>query len=110
MSGPRWSVVIPAFNEARRLPRYLAEIVTYFDGRDEGYEVLVVDDGSTDGTQDAVAPITQAHGPVRLLRGESNEGNGAAVRRGMLAARGEDRKSTRLNSSHSRASRMPSSA
>ena len=91
MSGPRWSVVIPAFNEAQRLPRYLAEVVTYFDGRDEGYEVLVVDDGSTDGTRDAVAQMTRAHGPVRLLRGESNEGKGAAVRRGMLAARGEYR-------------------
>ena len=91
MSGPRWSVVIPAFNEARRLPRYLAEIVTYFDGRDEGYEVLIADDGSADGTQDAVAPMVRANGSVRVLRRDRNEGKGSAVRWGMLAARGDYR-------------------
>ena len=91
MSRPRWSVVIPAFDEARRLPRYLAEIVTYFDGRNEPYEVLIVDDGSTDGTQDAVAPMVRAHESVRVLRQDRNEGKGASVRRGMLAARGDYR-------------------
>jgi len=91
VSGPRWSVVIPAFDEARRLPRYLAEIVTYFDGRNEPYEVLIVDDGSTDGTQDAVAPTVRAHESVRVLRHDWNEGKGASVRRGMLAARGDYR-------------------
>jgi dolichyl-phosphate beta-glucosyltransferase len=91
VSAPRWSVVIPAFNEARRLPRYLAEIVVYFDGRNESYEVLVADDGSTDGTAEAVAAIVRAHPTVRVLRHERNEGKGAAVRRGMLAARGEYR-------------------
>ena len=91
MSRTRWSVVIPAFNEARRLPRYLAEIVTYFDGRGEGYEVLVADDGSTDGTAESVAAIARAHEAVRVLRLDWNEGKGAAVRRGMLAARGDYR-------------------
>jgi len=43
-------VVIPAYNEAHRLPRYLREVVSYLDGRDEPYEILVVDDGSTDDT------------------------------------------------------------
>lgn len=91
MSAPRWSVVIPAFNEARRLPRYLLEIVSYFDGRNEPYEVLVADDGSTDATAEAVATIARAHPAVRVLRHDRNEGKGAAVRRGMLAARGEYR-------------------
>ena len=91
MSRPRWSVVIPAFNEARRLPRYLAEVVTYFDGRGETYEVLIADDGSTDGTADAVAAVARGHQPVRVLRHGRNEGKGAAVRRGMLAASGDYR-------------------
>lgn len=91
MSAPRWSVVIPAFNEARRLPPYLAEIAAYFDGRNEPYEVLVADDGSTDGTSQAVAAIVHAHPSVHVLRHERNEGKGAAVRRGMLAARGRYR-------------------
>jgi dolichyl-phosphate beta-glucosyltransferase len=91
VNRPRWSVVIPAFNEARRLPRYLADVVTYFDGRDEPYEVLIADDGSTDGTGDAVAPMARADGSVRILRQDWNGGKGSAVRRGMLAARGDFR-------------------
>jgi dolichyl-phosphate beta-glucosyltransferase len=83
--------VIPAFNEAGRLPPYLAEVVAYFDGRGEPYEVLVVDDGSADGTAEAVTAVARAHPSVRLLRQERNQGKGAAVRRGMLAARGERR-------------------
>ena len=88
---PRWSVVIPAFNEAGRLPPYLNEIVAYFESRQEPYEVLVVDDGSTDGTIDVVAAIARAHPAVRVLRNERNQGKGAAVRRGMLAAGGRCR-------------------
>jgi dolichyl-phosphate beta-glucosyltransferase len=91
VSRPRWSVVIPAFNEARRLPRHLAEVVAYFDGRGEPYEVLVADDGSTDGTAEAAAAVARGHEPVRVLRAEANEGKGAAVRRGMLAAGGDYR-------------------
>jgi dolichyl-phosphate beta-glucosyltransferase len=83
---PRWSVVIPAFNEAERLPPFLEKVVAYFEGRDEPYEVIVVDDGSTDGTAD----IVEARGipTVTVLRVPSNGGKGAAVRRGMLAAKG----------------------
>jgi len=55
--GPRWSVVIPAYNEASRLPSYLKEIQAYFEGRDESYEVIVVDDGSQDGTADRVREV-----------------------------------------------------
>jgi dolichyl-phosphate beta-glucosyltransferase len=90
-SAPRWSVVIPAFNEAARLPPYLGEVVAYFDSRGEPYEVLVVDDGSVDGTADVVAAIARSHPSVRVLRNERNEGKGAAVRQGMLAARGRYR-------------------
>jgi dolichyl-phosphate beta-glucosyltransferase len=86
-----WSVVIPAFNEARRLPRYLDEVLAYFDSRGGAYEVLVVDDGSTDGTADAVGTAGRGHPAVHVLRSSRNEGKGAAVRRGMLAARGRHR-------------------
>ncbi|HYS16178.1 MAG TPA: dolichyl-phosphate beta-glucosyltransferase [Candidatus Binatia bacterium] len=83
---PRWSVVIPAFNEARRLPQFLETVVAYFEGRDEPYEVIVVDDGSTDGTSSIVE--ARQHTAVKVLRLPRNAGKGAAVRAGMLAARG----------------------
>jgi dolichyl-phosphate beta-glucosyltransferase len=88
VSRPRWSVVVPAFNEARRLPRYLEEVIAYFDARGEPYEVLVVDDGSSDSTVAAVEALARRHAALRVLRMASNEGKGAAVRRGMLAAEG----------------------
>ncbi|PYN38299.1 MAG: glycosyl transferase family 2 [Candidatus Rokuibacteriota bacterium] len=83
---PRWSVVIPAFNEAERLPPFLEKVVAYFEGRDEPYEVIVVDDGSTDGT--AARVEARRLRSVSVLRRQDNAGKGAAVRAGMLAARG----------------------
>lgn len=83
---PRWSVVIPAFNEAQRLPPFLEKVVAYFEGRDEPYEIIVVDDGSTDGTAELVED--KRLGAVEVLRLQPNLGKGAAVRAGMLAARG----------------------
>src|SRR5215510_12286781 len=64
----RWSIVIPAYNEAERLPRYLREVVGYFDGRDEPYEVLVVDDGSVDNTAVGVRQLKDSHPCVALVR------------------------------------------
>jgi len=88
---PRWSVVIPAFNEADRLPAYLDEVVGYLEGRGAPWEVIVVDDGSTDGTADVALAAGRAHRHVRLLALGGNQGKGAAVRAGMLAATGESR-------------------
>ncbi len=84
----RWSVVIPACNEARRLPRSLYDVVAYFDGRDEPYEVLVVDDGSTDDTAARVREMAAEHRAVTLLSLPANRGKGAAVAAGMRRARG----------------------
>jgi dolichyl-phosphate beta-glucosyltransferase len=81
-------VVIPAYNEANRLPRYLREVVRYFDGRDEPYEVLVVDDGSTDDTAARVREEWGAYPAVELVSLEANRGKGAAVRAGMRHATG----------------------
>ena len=86
---PDLSVVIPAYNEAERLPRTLERVRDYLDGRGRSYELLVVDDGSTD---DTVARAREAGGPrLQVLGGEGNRGKGHAVRRGMLAARGARR-------------------
>jgi dolichyl-phosphate beta-glucosyltransferase len=81
-------VVIPAYNEAQRLPAYLSEVVAYFDGRGEPYEVIVVDDGSADETAARVLEAQAIHQAVRLHRLAENRGKGFAVRAGMRAARG----------------------
>ena len=87
------SVVVPAFNEARRLPGLLDALAG--DGRSafaaaglELADVIVVDDGSTDGTYELVQRRTDGRLPLRALRLDRNRGKGAAVRAGMLAARG----------------------
>jgi dolichyl-phosphate beta-glucosyltransferase len=85
MSGLPLSVVIPAYNEARRLPATLDRVHEHLAARGVPHEVLVVDDGSSDGTAEAARA---AGGLVRVLRHEPNRGKGYAVRRGMLAATG----------------------
>ena len=88
MSAPPLSVVIPAFNEARRLPATLARVGEHLAAQGRPHEILVVDDGSADGTAD----VARAGGvDVRVLRHEPNRGKGYAVRRGMLAATGARR-------------------
>jgi dolichyl-phosphate beta-glucosyltransferase len=82
-------VVIPAYNEAHRLPAYLSEVVAYFDGRGEPYEVIVVDDGSADETAARVLEAQSIHPAVTLHRLAENRGKGFAVRAGMRAARGD---------------------
>jgi dolichyl-phosphate beta-glucosyltransferase len=84
------SIIIPAFNEERRLPATLERVVSFVKGKDwPSYEIVVVDDGSTDGT---CALVEEWHGyspAVRLLRNPGNRGKGFAVRHGMLEAAGE---------------------
>lgn len=81
------SVVVPAYNEEGRLAPGLRRAVEYLRGRGCPYELLVIDDGSRDGTS-AVAAAFAAEG-VRVIRHERNRGKGAAVRTGVVASRGE---------------------
>jgi len=87
--SPHWSIVIPAYNEEKRLPACLQEITTYFDSRREGYEVIVADDGSQDGTGAAVRSLQDSCAALRLVQLPCNRGKGRAIRTGMLNARGE---------------------
>lgn len=83
---PSLSVVIPAFNEEKRLPSTLAIILRFLRSRGESFEVLVVNDGSKDRT----AEMARAAGAeVRVLENPGNRGKGYSVRNGMLNAHGE---------------------
>jgi len=86
---PGVSIVIPAYNEEQRLPAYLTEVRTYLDRGDLQIEVLVVDDGSKDGTAAYVRGIEAVDPRVRLVQQPYNQGKGNAVRRGVLEARGQ---------------------
>src|SRR5215470_20245693 len=84
------SIVIPAYNERRRIGKTLSETFSYLDGLNIESEVLIVDDGSTDGTVDKVMEsMERARGRLRLIRNPGNRGKGYSVRSGMLQARGE---------------------
>ena len=87
----RWSVVIPAFNEATRLPPYLEQIFEYFEGRGEPYEVLVVNDASIDATGEMLRAVAARQPALLVLTHDYNHGKGGAVRAGMLAATGDFR-------------------
>lgn len=85
--APRLSLIIPAFNEIRRLPNFLDEVQTYLDSENFiSYEVIVVDDGSRDNTAEMVLQRMTSWPQLRLLQHAENRGKGAAVREGMLAA------------------------
>lgn len=79
------SVVIPAFNEEERVPGTLATVLPFLRSRGETFEIVVVNDGSTDAT----AAVAERAGPeVRVLHNPGNRGKGYSVRNGMLSAQG----------------------
>ena len=84
---PLLSIIIPAFNEAERLPSTLQRIMDFVRTRNAVIEVVVVDNGSSDGTRDIVSDFAARYPAVRYLF-EGVRGKGAAVRTGMMDGRG----------------------
>ena len=84
------SIVIPAYNEERRLPQTLERIEDWLNRQKLAFqEVIVVDDGSADATAQVAADYGKNRAWFRLLRNPGNRGKGYGVRHGMLEARGE---------------------
>jgi dolichyl-phosphate beta-glucosyltransferase len=83
------SIIIPAFNEERRLPKSLERIHAYVAARSLSAEIIVVDDGSSDGTAKLVETSSARYPELRLVSNGRNHGKGYSVRHGMLEARGE---------------------
>jgi len=82
------SVIIPAYNEERRLPKTLLSVFDYLEQTNQSYEILVVDDGSRDETGRVAKQFEELAPTVRMLTYPRNRGKGYAVRFGMYNARG----------------------
>lgn len=80
------SVVIPAYNEEKRILRALTRIDKYLSKNLIKFEIIVVSDGSIDNTAEIVTDFAKHHRNVRLIELHENQGKGAAVKKGVLAA------------------------
>jgi dolichyl-phosphate beta-glucosyltransferase len=87
---PGLSVVIPAYNEEQRLPRTIEQIERYLDGKRLSYELILVDDGSTDGTRQVMEAAAERNRNVRLESLPTNRGKGGALAAGVAVARGDE--------------------
>jgi dolichyl-phosphate beta-glucosyltransferase len=89
MAYPTYSIVIPAYNEAGRIPATLQAVVEIVRKNGWSAEVIVVDDGSTDATADVVSKFAASAPEVRLMQNPGNRGKGYSVRSGLLQALGD---------------------
>jgi dolichyl-phosphate beta-glucosyltransferase len=87
-AAPVLSVVIPAYNEEARLPPHLGVVLAYLHAHYPAFELIVVDDGSRDGTLAAVTAALAGEPRARLVAYTPNRGKGYAIRQGVLASRG----------------------
>ena len=85
---PYLSVVIPAYNEEKKIEQDIAAVFDYFRGRPYSVEVIVVNDGSKDGTAQKVQALCAKHRDLSLASYEPNRGKGHAVKTGILKAGG----------------------
>ncbi len=90
MSLPLLSIIIPAHNEANRLPRSLEQVFSFLEQQAYEAEVLVIENGSTDRTLEVAQGFRAEHKNLTVIH-EPGRGKGLAVRRGMLEARGQYR-------------------
>jgi dolichyl-phosphate beta-glucosyltransferase len=88
VSAPWISVIVPAYNEEKGIADLVATLRSRLEGYQRPFEVIVVDNGSEDGTAAIVEALADGN-RIRLLRNEVNRGKGFSVRRGMIEARGE---------------------
>ena len=95
------SVIIPAYNEEKRLSKTLFEIDKYLKQQDYEYEIIVVSDGSKDRTAEVVRELELSIRNLKLIDNKENHGKGFVVRQGLLEARGEIRLFTDADNSTS---------
>jgi glycosyltransferase involved in cell wall biosynthesis len=85
------SVIVPAYNEAQRIPKTLERVHQYLADKSFTYEIIIVLDGATDGTREVLQSMTSQIPHLRIIDRPVNRGKGFTVRQGMLEARGRIR-------------------
>lgn len=95
------SVVIPAYNEEKRISQTLLAIDKYLSKQDYSYEILVVDDGSKDKTVEIIKKLEKMIGNLKVIANDRNHGKGYVVRQAMLEAGGQNRLFTDADNSTS---------
>jgi dolichyl-phosphate beta-glucosyltransferase len=101
MAQPYLSIIIPAYNEAERIPATLIDMDKRLSGADYSYEILVVNDGSKDNTASVVKGMAKMVKNLKLIDIKDNAGKGGTVRQGMLLATGKIRLFTDADNSTS---------
>ncbi len=86
---PYLSIVIPAYNEENRLPATLNSVYDFCAGKDFDFEIIVVDDGSTDNTKSIVHQYANNRPQIRTIVNPINKGKGFSIKTGVLSANGE---------------------
>lgn len=84
------SIVVPCYNEEQRLPRTIEQVERYLDDKNLDYELILVDDGSTDGTRLIMDAAAERNQFVRLEALPQNRGKGRALAEGVASARGSE--------------------
>lgn len=87
--SPRYSIVIPAYNESARVGPTLEKVLVHIAERGWDAEIIAVDDGSSDGTAEIIRGYALKNPRLRLLQNPGNRGKGYSIRNGMLHAHGE---------------------
>lgn len=101
MTKPYLSIIIPAYNEAERIPKTLLDMDRRLSGVLYSYEIIVVNDGSKDNTAEVVTGMMKMVKNLKLIDNKENKGKGGVVKQGMLNARGAIRLFTDADNSTS---------
>lgn len=89
--APFLSIIVPAYDEAERIPLTLLDVDKKLSNANFSYEILVVNDGSKDNTVEVVEKMSKTIPHIKVIDNQKNQGKGGVVRDGMLAAKGQYR-------------------
>ncbi len=90
MLKTHFSIIIPAYNESQRIVSTLTSVIGFFSKKEKSFEIIIVDDGSSDNLYSVLTPWQYDESPVRLEAYPENRGKGFAVKHGVTLAKGEN--------------------